>query len=89
MMEKMIPMPKMSDYLIEEFMKPLNIDVRTVSRGTGIPLSELELLLKDEEEMTPDQSRKLGGYFGVSDMLFYDIQQDLKVRAGVLEFEYA
>lgn len=85
----MIELPRMSEYLLDEFMIPMNLTARDLSQGTGIPLNDITAMLADMQEITPEISLKLGKYFGVSDMLFYDIQQDLKERAGVRELEYA
>ena len=87
--ENLIPLPRMSDYLVGEFMIPMNLTAEEVSEGTGIPLYEIRALLADEQEVTPEISERLGKYFGVSAMLFYNIQQNLKKRAGVRELEYA
>lgn len=87
--ENMIPLPRMSEFLLEEFMIPMELTATEVSEGTGIPLYDVEAILRDEQEITPEQSEKLGSYFGVSDMLFYDIQEDLKERAGVRELAFA
>ena len=87
--DRKIPLPRMSEFLLEEFMLPMHIDARTLSEGTGIPLWELQAMLRDEQEITPESSKRLGSFFGVSDMLFYDIQEDLKERAGVRELALA
>ncbi len=85
----MIPLPRMSEYLLDDFMIPMNLTAEDVSKGAGISLHDVRAILADMLEITPEISEKLGEYFGVSAMLFYDIQQDLKARAGVRELEYA
>ena len=61
-----IPLPRMSEFLLEEFMIPLNLTTRDVSDGIGISEKELQALLSDKQEMTLELSEKLGKYFGVS-----------------------
>lgn len=85
----LIPLPRMSEYLLDDFMIPMGLTAREVSEGTGIPLAEMQALLADMQEITPELSEKLGEFFGVSSMLFYDIQEELKERAGVRELAYA
>ena len=85
----LIPLPQMSEYLLDDFMIPMGLTAREVSEGTGIPLAEMQALLADMQEITPELSEKLGEFFGVSSMLFYDIQEELKERAGVRELAYA
>lgn len=87
--EELIPLPRMSDYIAGEFMTPMNLTAEEVSEATGIPLYDMRALLADAQEVTPEVSEKLGKYFGISPMLFYNIQQNLKRRAGVRELAYA
>lgn len=79
----MIPLPRMSEYLLDDFMTPMGLTAEDVSKGAGISLHDIRAILADAQEITPEISKKLGAYFGISAMLFYDIQQDLKARAEV------
>lgn len=87
----LIPLPRMSDFLFDDFMTPLNIDAFDLAAGAHIPIDDVRAVLADELDVTPEISRKLAAFFGVSSMLFYDIQEDLKRRAGVSirELQYA
>lgn len=80
-MKKKIPVPKFSEFLIEEFMIPLHLDAYALSQGANIPLSEVKSILRDETEVTYDISAKLGAYFHVSDDVFHNMQVALKSRA--------
>jgi len=80
MNENLIPLPKMSEYLLEDFMLPMNLDVDDVSKGANIPVSEMQAILNNEIEITPDLSEKLAAFFGVSKMLFYKIQCEINSR---------
>ena len=75
-----IPTPPMSQFLYDEFMLPMNLDAQTVTLGANIPFEELQSILADDAEITPEISEKLGRFFGVSALLFYDIQQDICER---------
>ncbi len=85
----LIPLPRMSEYLIEDFMIPMGLTALDVSAGAGIPLDTLRALLTDKQQMTQELSKKLGSYFGVSGDLFYDIQQDLNERSEEPVLRYA
>ncbi len=85
----LIPLPRMSEYLLDDFMIPMELTAQEVSAGAGIPLNELRAVLADEQELTPELSGKLGVFFGVSKMLFFDLQEELKARAEVRELAYA
>ena len=85
----LIPLPRMSDFIVYDFMIPMNLTIKDLSDGTGIPYKETQAVLNNETEITPELSEKLGAFFGVSDMMFYNIQQDLKKRANFTERQYA
>ncbi len=85
----LIPLPRMSEFILDEFMIPLGLTAQDVAEQSGVPIAELQAVLNDEQEMTQELSIKLGNYFSISGMMFYDIQQDLKRRAGVKELQYA
>lgn len=84
----MIPLPQMSEYLVDEFMIPMGLTAEDVSKGTGISLHDVCSILANTQQITQEISRKLGAFFGLSAMLFFDIQQKLKRQAGVPELKY-
>ena len=86
---KLIPMPKIKDFLLEDFMIPMNIDADKLSEGTGISRDELNAIFNDELEITPIISRKLAAFLGVSEMLFYNIQNSIREHNSVRELQYA
>ncbi len=85
----LIPLPRMSEFLLNDFMLPMGINAQVLSYGTGIPINELQAILNDEVNITPEISQKLGMFFGVSDSLFSDIQSDLLRRESVKDLQYA
>ncbi len=88
-----IPIPPISEFLYEDFMLPLCLDALTVSNMADIPLADIRGILADETEITPEISAKLGAVFGISPMLFYNIQCDINTRKEIATFprvtEYA
>ncbi len=85
----LIPLPQMSEFLLEDFMLPMKIDEYALSKGTKIPLDKVKAILNNEIDITPEISKKLASFFGVSNMLFYNIQEDLKARNSFSELRYA
>ena len=83
---KLIPMPRMKDFLLEDFMIPMNINAKKLSEGTGISLDELNAIFNDELEITPSISKKLAVFLGVSDTLFYDIQNSIRKHNRELQY---
>ena len=79
-MEKRIPIPKMSEVLLEDFMKPLHLSAYKVAKDIGVPVSRIQDILHDRRKITVDTSVRLARYFGMSDLFFYNIQTDLDLR---------
>ena len=75
-----IEMPKMSEILKEEFMKPLGISASRLANDIGVSISRIQGILHDKRRITADTSIRLGRYFGVSNRYFIDIQSDIDIR---------
>ena len=79
-MEERIPTPKISEVLLEDFMKPLGLSAYKLAKGIGVPVSRIQDILHDRRKVTVDTSVRLARYFGMSDLFFYNIQTDLDLR---------
>lgn len=66
----MIPAPTIKEILIEDF---------------EADLDHLPIRIDSNTEIDIDASRKLADYFGVSEMFFYNLQQDINARNKVPE----
>ena len=75
-----IEIPKMSEILKEEFMKPLGISASRLANDIGVSISRIQGILRDKRRITADTSIRLGRYFGVSNRYFIDIQSDIDIR---------
>lgn len=75
-----IEMPKMSEILKEEFMKPLGISASRLANDIGVSISRIQGILRDKRRITADTSIRLGRYFGVSNRYFIDVQSDIDIR---------
>ena len=78
-MEK-IPTPKMSEFLLDDFMIPLHLSAYKLAHAIHVPVSRIQDILHDRRKVTVDTSMRLGKYFGVSELLFFNIQNDIDVR---------
>ena len=85
----LIPLPRMSEFLLNDFMLPMGINAQVLSYCAGIPINEVQAILNDEINITPEISQKLGAFFGVSGSLFSDIQSDLFKRENARNLQYA
>ena len=79
-MDVYIQTPKMSEILLEEFMKPNGISAYKLAQKIHVPVSRIQDILHDRRKVTADTSVRLARYFGVSDKYFLDIQNDIDIR---------
>ena len=70
----------MKDFLWEEFMEPMGISAYRLAMDTGVPVSRIQDILHGRRKVTVDTSLRLGKYFGVSDKLFLNLQNDIDIR---------
>jgi addiction module HigA family antidote len=75
-----IETPKISEFLLEDFMIPLNISAYKLAKDIGVPVSRIQDILHDRRKITIDTSIRLGIYFGVSETLFMNLQNDIDLR---------
>lgn len=75
-----IPTPKVSEILKEEFMVSLNISAYHLAKEIDVPTFRIQDLLHDRREVTVDTSVRLGRFFGVSDRYFLNLQNDIDIR---------
>ena len=79
-MDTYIPIPKISEILLEEFMKPMGISAYRLAKDIHVPVSRIQAILADKRKITVDTSLRLGKYFGVSDRYFLNLQDDIDIR---------
>ncbi|MBR4429973.1 MAG: HigA family addiction module antidote protein [Clostridiales bacterium] len=79
-MDKNIETPKMSEILLEEFMRPNGISAYRLAQEIHVPVSRIQDILHDRRKITADTSLRLAKFFGVSEKYFLDIQNDLDLR---------
>ena len=75
-----IEIPSISEILLEEFMKPLSISAYKLANAINVPVSRIQDILHDRRKITVDTSIRLGIYFGVSELYFLNIQNDIDLR---------
>ena len=79
-MADIIPTPRMSEILLEEFMIPMNLSAYRLAQDIHVPVSRIQDILHDRRKITADTSLRLAKYFGVSDRFFLDMQIDIDIR---------
>ena len=77
-----IQTPKISEILLEEFMKPLHVSAYKLAHSINVPVSRIQDILHDRRKITVDTSVRLGKYFGISEMYFLNLQNDCRRQTG-------
>ena len=75
-----IRVPKMSEFLLEDYMKPLHISAYKLAKDINVPVSRIQEILHDRRKITADTSIRLGKYFGLSEKFFLNLQTDIDMR---------
>ena len=75
-----IEIPKISEILLEEFLIPLHVSAYKLAHSINVPVSRIQDILHDRRKITVDTSIRLGIFFGVSEMYFLKIQNDIDMR---------
>ena len=76
-MKELIPVPKMSEVLREEFMQPFGLSAYRVAKDIMVPVSRIQEILQDKRKITADTDLRLCKYFGMSKGFFLRLQMDL------------
>ncbi|SNV76107.1 HigA family addiction module antitoxin [Veillonella rodentium] len=76
-MSELIPAPKMSEVLLEEFMRPLGLSTYRVAKDIKVPVSRIQEILQNKRKITADTDLRLCKYFGMSNGFFLRMQMDL------------
>ena len=79
-MSEYIPTPTVGEVLVEEFMKPLNMSTATLADNLGLSLKYIRALLDGQVKVTPELSKRLADCFGMSELFFFRLQNDIDSR---------
>lgn len=79
-MNEYIPTPTVGEVIIEEFMKPLGISTSTLASNLGLSTTYTRALLDGKVKVTPELSKRLADYFGMSELFFFRLQNDIDSR---------
>ena len=87
-MKNYIPTPTISEIIIEEFLKPLDISAYRLAKDIAVPVSRIQAILKDKRKITADTSLRLAKYFNVSDDFFLNLQTEIDIRNEKIRLEH-
>lgn len=84
-MNERIPTPTVGEIISEEFLKPLNISTEKFAEGIKVSPAYAQSLLTGDIQVTPELSRELAGYLGMSELFFYRLQENINSRNAKFE----
>ena len=84
-MAEYIETPTMGEILNEEFLIPLRLSAYKVAQEIKVPTSRIQDILHNRRRITVDTSLRLAKFFGVSDVYFMALQDDIDIRNAKLE----
>lgn len=79
-MNKQIQLPTVGEILQEEYMAPFGLSADNLAQAIHVPVSRIQDILLGRKEITADTSLRLAKFFGVSELYFLQIQNDIDVR---------
>ena len=79
-MNEYIPTPTVGEVIVEEFMKPLGISTAMLADSLGLSVTYIRTLLDGDVKVTPEVSKRLADCFGMSELFFYRLQNDIDSR---------
>ena len=73
---KYLPLIHPGEILLEEFIKPMELTLASVSRATGIPASRLTEITKCRRSISAETALRLAKFFGTSAAFWVGLQSE-------------
>jgi addiction module HigA family antidote len=73
---KYLPLIHPGEILLEEFIKPMELSLASVSRSTGIPASRLTEITKCRRSISAETALRLAKFFGTSAAFWIGLQSE-------------
>jgi addiction module HigA family antidote len=71
-----LPNPHPGDFLLEDFLKPLELSQNGLARALGVPPRRINEIVPGKRAVTADTDLRLARYFGLSEGFFLGLQAD-------------
>jgi addiction module HigA family antidote len=68
------------EILMEEFLKPMGINLSALARDIDVPTGRISQIVGGKRAITADTALRLGKYFGVSPEMWVGLQSDYELR---------
>jgi addiction module HigA family antidote len=83
-MSKKLPPIHPGEILLEEFLKPLELNPHQLAMALRVPPNRIAQIIEGKRSITADTALRLGRYFGVNPQFWLNLQStyDLRVAAN-------
>jgi antitoxin HigA-1 len=78
----LLPMIHPGEILLEEFIRPMDLSLASVSRATGIPASRLTEITKCRRSITAETALRLAKFFGTTAGFWVGLQAEHDLEAA-------
>jgi addiction module HigA family antidote len=83
---KYLPLIHPGEILLEEFIKPMELSLASVSRATGIPASRLTEITKQRRSITAETALRLSKFLGTSAAFWVGLQAEHDLESAERQF---
>ncbi len=78
-MKKYIDIPHVGEFLLLEFMKPLNLSGNQLAQAIKVPANRINDIVRGRRGMTADTDLRLCRYFKMTEGFFLSIHHDIEI----------
>jgi antitoxin HigA-1 len=86
-MSKKLPPIHPGEILLEEFLKPLEMNPHQLAMALRVPPNRIAQIIQDERAITADTALRLSRYFGVNPQFWLNLQSTYDLRAAAREHQ--
>ncbi len=70
------------EILLEDFLNPMGVSINRLAREIGVPPGRISTIVNGKRSITADTALRLGAYYGVSPVLWLNLQSDYDLRVA-------
>jgi addiction module HigA family antidote len=86
-MSKKLPPIHPGEILLEEFLKPLNLNPHKLAMALRVPPNRIAQIIEGERAITADTALRLGRYLGVNPQFWLNLQSTYDLRVAAREHQ--
>jgi addiction module HigA family antidote len=84
--QKKLPLIIPGEILLEEFLKPLNMNAHQLALALRVPANRITGIIDGKRAISGDSALRLARYFGISAKFWINLQSNYELRKAEDEF---